>query len=229
VIHGDGSQIRAWCYVDDIVEALLAILERDEAVGEVFNIGNPRSVVTVFDLAARIKRLVGSDSEIVFKPLALHRRRDADPERRQGTEAARVGAAGRPGRRPRAHDRLVPRAAPRAEPGLAGVKFILVAAALAVVAVPGASAVSSSAPVLLAYGPAVISPNGNGVHDDVTLRVHAAPGSQLGLRAYVWGGRLHGWRRLRTGVTVTASAAGIAEASWGATTAGGRTLRDGAT
>ena len=69
VIHGDGSQIRAWCYVDDIVEALLKILDRDEAVGEVFNIGNPRSVVTVFDLAARIKRLAGSDSEIVFKPL----------------------------------------------------------------------------------------------------------------------------------------------------------------
>jgi hypothetical protein len=103
------------------------------------------------------------------------------------------------------------------------VKFILVAAALAVVAVPGASAVGPAAPVLLGYGPAVISPNGNGVHDDVTLRVHAAPGSQLGLRAYVWGGRLHGWRRLRTGVTVTASAAGIAEASWGATTAAAET------
>jgi nucleoside-diphosphate-sugar epimerase len=69
VIHGDGSQIRAWCYVDDIVHALLAVLEREEAVGQVFNVGNPRSVVTVFDLAARIKRLAGSDSEIVFKPL----------------------------------------------------------------------------------------------------------------------------------------------------------------
>jgi nucleoside-diphosphate-sugar epimerase len=69
VIHGDGSQIRAWCFVDDIVEALLAILERDEAVGEVFNIGNPRSVVTVFDLASRIRRLAGSESEIVFRPL----------------------------------------------------------------------------------------------------------------------------------------------------------------
>src|SRR3989454_1443185 len=54
-IHGDGSQIRAWCYVDDVVEALLAILERDETVGQVFNVGNPRSVVTVFDLAARIR------------------------------------------------------------------------------------------------------------------------------------------------------------------------------
>jgi nucleoside-diphosphate-sugar epimerase len=62
VIHGDGSQIRAWCYVDDIVEALLLILEREEAVGQVFNVGNARSVVTVFDLAARIKRLAGSDS-----------------------------------------------------------------------------------------------------------------------------------------------------------------------
>ncbi len=69
VIHGDGSQIRAWCYVDDVVEALLAILEREEAIGQVFNVGNPRSVVTVFDLASRIKRLTGSDSEIVFKPL----------------------------------------------------------------------------------------------------------------------------------------------------------------
>src|SRR3954465_11756708 len=69
VIHGDGSQIRAWCFVDDIVEALLLLLERKEAVGQVFNIGNPRSVVTVFDLAARIKRLGGSESEIIFRPL----------------------------------------------------------------------------------------------------------------------------------------------------------------
>ena len=69
VIHGDGSQIRAWCFVDDVVEALLLVLEREEAVGQVFNIGNPRSVVTVYDLAERIRRLAGSESEIVFKPL----------------------------------------------------------------------------------------------------------------------------------------------------------------
>ena len=69
VIHGDGSQIRAWCYVDDVVEALLAMLEREEAVGQVFNVGNPRSVVTVFDLASRIRRLADSESEIVFRPL----------------------------------------------------------------------------------------------------------------------------------------------------------------
>ena len=106
------------------------------------------------------------------------------------------------------------------------MRLLLIAAALAVALVPGASAQPPTGRYLF-FGPAVISPNGNGVHDDVILRVHAAPGSQLGLRAYVWGGRLHGWRRLRTGVTVTTSTSGEAVATWGATTSDGRTLRDG--
>src|SRR5215475_11059473 len=69
VIHGDGSQIRAWCYVDDMVEGTLLCLERPEAVGQAFNIGNPRSAVTIYDLAQRIKRLTGCSGEIVFAPL----------------------------------------------------------------------------------------------------------------------------------------------------------------
>ncbi|MGE5690124.1 MAG: NAD-dependent epimerase/dehydratase family protein [Pseudomonadota bacterium] len=68
-IHGDGSQIRAWCYVDDMVEGLLLCLERPEAVGQSFNIGNARSTVTIYDLAQRVKRLSGCPGEIVFKPL----------------------------------------------------------------------------------------------------------------------------------------------------------------
>jgi UDP-glucose 4-epimerase len=68
-IHGDGSQIRAWCYVDDMVEGVLLALERAEAVGQSFNIGNARSTVTIFDLAQRIKRLTGCPGEIVFQPL----------------------------------------------------------------------------------------------------------------------------------------------------------------
>jgi len=68
-IHGDGSQIRAWLYVDDMVEALLLCLERLEAVGQTFNVGNARSAVTIFDLAQRIKRLAGASGEIVFEPL----------------------------------------------------------------------------------------------------------------------------------------------------------------
>jgi UDP-glucose 4-epimerase len=68
-IHGDGSQIRAWCYVDDMVSGVLACLERPEAVGQAFNIGNPRSAVTIFDLAQRIKRLAGASGDIVFEEL----------------------------------------------------------------------------------------------------------------------------------------------------------------
>jgi UDP-glucose 4-epimerase len=69
VIHGDGSQIRAWCYVDDMVEGALLCLEHPGAVGESFNIGNARSAVTIFDLASRIKRLTGCPGEIRFQPL----------------------------------------------------------------------------------------------------------------------------------------------------------------
>jgi UDP-glucose 4-epimerase len=68
-IHGDGSQIRAWCYVDDMVEALLLALEHPAAVGESFNIGNARSAVTIYDLATRIKRLSHCPGEIRFVPL----------------------------------------------------------------------------------------------------------------------------------------------------------------
>ncbi|MBA2741053.1 MAG: NAD-dependent epimerase/dehydratase family protein [Actinobacteria bacterium] len=68
-IHGDGSQIRAWCYVDDMVEGALLALEHPAAVGESFNIGNARSAVTIHDLATRIKRLTECPGEVVFQPL----------------------------------------------------------------------------------------------------------------------------------------------------------------
>jgi UDP-glucose 4-epimerase len=69
VIHGDGSQIRAWCYVDDMVAGCLLCLEHPDAVGQTFNIGNTRSTVTIYDLAQRVKRLTGADVDIVFQPL----------------------------------------------------------------------------------------------------------------------------------------------------------------
>lgn len=65
-IHNDGSQIRAWCYIDDIVRAVLLALERDQAIGHAFNIGNPRSTVTIYHLAREIVRLSGSTSELDF-------------------------------------------------------------------------------------------------------------------------------------------------------------------
>jgi UDP-glucose 4-epimerase len=65
-IHGDGTQIRAWCYVDDMVEGTLIALEHPAAVGEAFNIGNQRAVVTIYGLASAVVRVLQSKSEIVF-------------------------------------------------------------------------------------------------------------------------------------------------------------------
>lgn len=65
-IHGDGNQIRAWCYVDDFVEGLMLAIVHPNAVGEAFNIGNARAVVTVFGLAETVVRVLDSKSKISF-------------------------------------------------------------------------------------------------------------------------------------------------------------------
>lgn len=67
-IHGDGDQIRAWCYVEDFVDCLLLCLEVPSAIGESFNIGNSRAVMTTFGLAQTVCRVLESKSRIVFKP-----------------------------------------------------------------------------------------------------------------------------------------------------------------
>jgi UDP-glucose 4-epimerase len=67
-IYGDGSQIRAWCYVDDFVSGLMACIEKKEALGESFNIGNPRAVTTIYGLAETVIRVLNSKSKIIFKP-----------------------------------------------------------------------------------------------------------------------------------------------------------------
>lgn len=67
-IHNDGDQIRSWCYIDDIVDGILLALENDRAVGHAFNIGNPRSTVTIYQLARLIVRLADSRSPIEFVP-----------------------------------------------------------------------------------------------------------------------------------------------------------------
>ncbi|HEV7765972.1 MAG TPA: NAD-dependent epimerase/dehydratase family protein [Thermoanaerobaculia bacterium] len=65
-IHGDGTQIRAWCYVDDMVEGILLAMDHPNAVGQSFNIGNARAVVTIYGLANTIVRVLGSKSQIRF-------------------------------------------------------------------------------------------------------------------------------------------------------------------
>ena len=65
-IHGDGSQIRSWCYIDDMVRSALLALEVDKAVGHSFNIGNARAVATMASLAENVVRVTGSSSTIEF-------------------------------------------------------------------------------------------------------------------------------------------------------------------
>jgi dTDP-glucose 4,6-dehydratase len=75
-VHGDGSQTRSLCYVDDMIDGLMKLLHSDDAV-EPVNLGNPQEV-TVLELAELICKLAGSDSEIVFVDRPID-----DPERRR--------------------------------------------------------------------------------------------------------------------------------------------------
>jgi dTDP-glucose 4,6-dehydratase len=74
-VYGDGSQTRSFCYVDDQVRGLVALLDSDY-VGPV-NIGNPDEF-TVLELAQAVLEMTGSESEIVFEPLPTD-----DPTQRQ--------------------------------------------------------------------------------------------------------------------------------------------------
>jgi len=65
-IHGDGNQIRAWCYVEDFVRGILLALTHPKAIGESFNIGNARAVVTIYGLAQTVIRVLKSESQLRF-------------------------------------------------------------------------------------------------------------------------------------------------------------------
>lgn len=67
-VHNEGDQIRSWCYIDDIVDSIEGVLTKDEAIGETFNIGNPRSTVTIYQLARLVVRLAESQSTIERVP-----------------------------------------------------------------------------------------------------------------------------------------------------------------
>lgn len=74
-IHGDGSQTRSLCYVDDLVDGFIRMLETPGTFAPV-NLGNPREV-TVLEIAQLIRDLVGSKSDFIFYPRPVD-----DPERR---------------------------------------------------------------------------------------------------------------------------------------------------
>jgi nucleoside-diphosphate-sugar epimerase len=65
-IHGDGSQIRSWCYIEDFCDAVMEMIVRPGAVGEDFNIGNPRNTLTILQLAEEVLRATNSAAPITF-------------------------------------------------------------------------------------------------------------------------------------------------------------------
>jgi len=66
-VFGDGSQARCFAHVSDVVEALYRLSEKEEAVGQVFNIGS-KEECTILNLAEKVKSMTASQSKIVFVP-----------------------------------------------------------------------------------------------------------------------------------------------------------------
>jgi UDP-glucose 4-epimerase len=66
-VFGDGTQSRSFTYVGDVVKAMVALIDEPRAVGQVFNIGNGHEI-SIGDLAAKVKQMTGSSSEIVTVP-----------------------------------------------------------------------------------------------------------------------------------------------------------------
>ena len=66
-VHGDGTQTRSFCHVADTIRALAGVMDARELSGEIFNVGSSERV-RILDLAERVKRVTGSDSEITFVP-----------------------------------------------------------------------------------------------------------------------------------------------------------------
>jgi len=75
VVFGDGNQTRSFCYVSDMVEGLINLMESTSYIGPI-NLGNPLEM-KIIEIAEKIKEMTGTASEIIFKPLP-----EDDPTRR---------------------------------------------------------------------------------------------------------------------------------------------------
>jgi UDP-glucuronate decarboxylase len=76
-IYGDGTQTRSFCFVDDMIRGLIALMESPGEITGPINLGNPKEL-TIGDLAEAVLRLTKSSSELEFHPLP-----DDDPFQRQ--------------------------------------------------------------------------------------------------------------------------------------------------
>jgi len=67
-IYGDGSQTRSFCYVDDLIDGLIRLMQTSDEITGPINIGNPDEF-TILELARKVIQMTASGSEIVFNPL----------------------------------------------------------------------------------------------------------------------------------------------------------------
>ena len=112
-IHGDGTQIRAWCYVDDMVGRRAAgawSIPRPSASRSTS--ATRRAVVTIYGLANTVIRVLGSRTPDRLHPQGLRRRGAAHPVRAQGPRPARLRGEGGPGRGHPPHRGVLPEPGP---------------------------------------------------------------------------------------------------------------------
>ncbi len=83
-VYGTGSQTRSFCYVDDLVEGLIRLMDQEATVGPV-NLGNPDEF-TILELAERVRELTGARSDIRFLPLPSDDPTQRQPDIRQARE-----------------------------------------------------------------------------------------------------------------------------------------------
>ena len=69
IVYDNGEAIRSWCYIDDFCDALISCLEKPEAIGKSFNIGNSRNTLTMYELAKRVIQLCDSKSKMQFQSI----------------------------------------------------------------------------------------------------------------------------------------------------------------
>lgn len=89
-VYGDGKQTRTFTYVKDVVKAIVKLVENENALGEVVNIGG-REEITIEDLARRILKLTGSKSEIKYIPYEEAYEKDFEDMQRRVPDISKVG------------------------------------------------------------------------------------------------------------------------------------------
>jgi len=90
-VFGDGRQTRCFGFVGDVVEALVKVMDHEDAVGQVFNIGSNEEV-SIAELAERIRTLTGSSSEIVYVPYAEAYEEGFEDMPRRVPDISKIGA-----------------------------------------------------------------------------------------------------------------------------------------